>query len=84
MKMGEIKSETAHAQSIASKFKGKSSHLSITKDSSSHYGGQAPASQTIDEMTNTLPKIESLMNKLGSCLETIAHNIEKVDESYGG
>lgn len=82
--MGEIKSETAHAQSIASKFKGKSPHLSITKDSHSHYGGQAPASHTIDTMTDTLPKMGSLMDKLGNCLETIAHNIEEVDKSYGG
>lgn len=42
-KMVEIKSETAHAQSISSKFKGKSHHISITKDHDSSYGGQAPA-----------------------------------------
>lgn len=82
--MGEIKSETTHAQSIASNFQEKSSHLSITKDHGSNYGGKKSASHTIDTMTETLPKIGELMNKLSRCLETIAHNIEKVDESYGG
>lgn len=81
--MVEIKSETAHAQSIASKFKGKSHHISITKDHDSSYGGQDPANDTIDTMLDTLPKIDDLMNKFGKCLETIAKNIETVDGSYG-
>lgn len=81
--MPEIKSVTTQAQDLASNFKGQSHSLSITKDETSNYGGQGPASQTIDTMTETLPKIDGLMDKFGQCIETIAKNIAKVDESYG-
>lgn len=82
--MTEIKSEVSQVQTLASGFKGQSHSLSIIKDASSNYGGQEPASHIIDTMTETLPKIDDLMDKFGQCIESIAQKIEKVDQSHGG